>query len=666
MLNIIVNNPYRILGVYSNSSKKEQLANKAKMQAFLRVKKSMAFPMDLKGILPTIERTQDVIDKADSCLVLQNEQVKNAQFWFIKNTNQDSIDDMAFNYLSEGNLDEAIKTWTVHKPEFLNAWYKRQGFYSLQNLFVSELIKGNYREAIELYAVPLYQDYADEFIKTISENSSCSSQDLIHNVIDILQAENVDLSILAGLTNPAWKAYLDSIRVTPIVSQLETAVSKAKEAKKQDTVARLNAGKRLITDTKHLLTTLKGLIGASETRYQIIADKIAQEILQCSIDYYNDTEDLDGPIKALPLCEYACTIAVGQAARQRCQENKSVIEKAAKRVPPTSVMVQAKQINDLFTWYDKQPRTSSSGRELLKKAQNALITIKEILGKEHPYYLEVSSNLGSAALSNVIDEVNEAQKEDDPVQNQLESLFGGRYRLPSYMEERRRQKAQKLKNVLRSAWQTIVYIDLLDTTDEFQKVRYQPNRKTLHSIISNLRGFDYPDDNYIIKGCCCNVSADKKFFWCDTEHYNSCENKSQYKTYLRLFPHGKHAEEAKNEIAKIEEHERKVRKYLLIAVAIVASIILAIVCCSAMSTSSSNESQQGQDATEQSSDFTVSPEETNSEDMSLEEAPIDDIETEEDTYTSEDDIEDDNSIFENEGEDEDDGYNEIENNEYEY
>ena len=78
MLKAIIYNPYRILGVYSNSPKKEQIANKGKMQAFLRVNKSMPFPLDLKGILPEVTRTQDAVDTADSELALSSEQIKSA------------------------------------------------------------------------------------------------------------------------------------------------------------------------------------------------------------------------------------------------------------------------------------------------------------------------------------------------------------------------------------------------------------------------------------------------------------------------------------------------------------------------------------------------------------------------------------------------------------
>ena len=108
MLKAILNNPYRILGVYSNSPKKEQVANKGKMQAFLRVKKSMPFKLDLKDILPEVQRTQELVDYADSELALSTSQIKHAQFWFINKT---PIDGIAFNHLTGGNIDTAIDFW---------------------------------------------------------------------------------------------------------------------------------------------------------------------------------------------------------------------------------------------------------------------------------------------------------------------------------------------------------------------------------------------------------------------------------------------------------------------------------------------------------------------------------------------------------------------------
>jgi len=575
MINAIINNPYRILGIFSNSPKKDLVANKGKIQAFLRVNKTMPFKLDLQGVLPPVERTQSSVDNADSELTLVSGQVKHAQFWFINKT---PIDNIAFNHLYEGNIDTAMEFWR-----------KSSNLYSLQNLFVCYLIKGDAKTAISNCAIPLYEQYSNEFVNVIDEKASFSSEELIQNIISTLVDANVNLLQFAdGLHNTQWKEFIQASKVEPLISNLNAQIAETRKTKDKSGNERLTAGVKLKISSKPILDTLRGIVSSGDTRYQMIADKVAQEVLQCSIDYYNDAKEVNSPAKALPLCEYALSIAIGNAAKQRCEENYSVIKEAYENMPPEEVAKEALEISNLFVWYKKQRNTSKMGLELLKKAQKPLVAIKEALGNKHSYYLETSSILASAALGYVIDEVNDAQKEDKP--NPFDSLLGkySQYSLFSDMlgsQERRRQKALTLKAALRDAWQTIVYIDLLDTTDDFKKNRYQPNRKTLHTIISDLKGFDYPDDNYIIKGCAYNVSADKKFFWSDSEYFDNCKNKSDYKQYLEKFPSGKHAEKAKVRITEIEEHDKKVTKYTIIAVVVAIILLCIILSANAMSVS---------------------------------------------------------------------------------
>ena len=636
MLKAIIYNPYRILGVYSNSPKKEQIANKGKMQAFLRVNKSMPFPLDLKGILPEVTRTQDAVDTADSELALSSEQIKHAQFWF---ANKTPIDKIAFNHLLGGDMESAIKIWK-----------KSVNMSSLQNLFVCYLIKEDYKTAIVDCAIPLYNNYGDAFVSMIDEKVSLPVSELAEKIVETLSEEDIDTTcISSNITDDIWKKNIESKRVNPLFAQLESHITEAKSTKNKGCIARLNAGDKLRIASKPLLSTLKSILPANDTRYQMIADKVSQEVLQCSIDYYNDTNEPDSPAKALPLCDYAKYIAEGNAAKQRCDENYDVIKKAFDNMPPAEVASEAKEITSIFDWYHNQKKTSANGLELLKKAQKPLISIKEKLGKNHKYYLETSSILGSAALSNVIDEVNEAQKEDKP--NPLSGLFGGLnssiYENILGVQERRRQKAYTLKAALASAWKTIVYIDLLDTTDSFKKNRYQPNRKTLYSIIDGLKGFDYPDDNHIIRGCAHGIRADSKFFWCDSELYAACRSKSDYQSYLQKFPSGNHIAEAQRRIEEITEHYKKMLKYGLIAIAIIILVIVVMCSANAMTTEKSSPAR-----------FVNSTEQAyygNSDDESQDDS--------EDTYSSDYDSEDSEDEEENEFYDEFDNDND---DSYEY
>ena len=564
MIKAIINNPYRILGVYSNSPKKEQIANKGKMQAFLRVKKSMPFPLDLKGILPEIKRTQDEVDYADSELALSSGQIKHAQFWFVNKT---QIDGVAFNHLLAGNIDSAMEIWS-----------KSKNMSSLQNLFVCYLIKGDYTNAITDCAIPFYNNFAKTFVSLIDEKYTISASELISSIVDTLAEEGLNTIAIANcISDSIWKGQIETKRVNPLLSQLESHISEAKSTKGKGCNARLNAGNKLKIVSKPLLNSLKSIMSSNDTRYQMIADKTSQEVLQCSIDYYNDSDDFDAPAKALPLCEYAKTIAIGNAAQQRCNENYAVLKRAFDNTPPIEVTSEVKEIEELLMWYQTQKRTSAIGLNLLKKARLPLISIKEKLGKDNEFYLEISSKLGSAALSNVIDDVNKAQKEDKP--NPLRGLFGNsKYRLYDDIlgePERRRQKAYTLKTVLAIAWRTILYIDLLETTEDFKNNRYLPNRKALHSIIDGYKGFECPNDNYIIMGCAHGIYAEEKFFWSDSEYFSSCKSISDFRTYLQRFPSGNHMVEANRRIKEITAHDMKITGFILI-IAIILGIVLLI------------------------------------------------------------------------------------------
>lgn len=66
------------------------------MNAFLKVGKSVSFPLDLPYILPSIKRTIETIANAESELTLPTDQIRFAQFWWMNAT---PLDGIAFNHL---------------------------------------------------------------------------------------------------------------------------------------------------------------------------------------------------------------------------------------------------------------------------------------------------------------------------------------------------------------------------------------------------------------------------------------------------------------------------------------------------------------------------------------------------------------------------------------
>lgn len=580
MLKAVQNNPYRILGVYANSQKKEQIANRAKIMAFIRVNKNMTFKIDAESYIPECVRTQELLDYADSELTLSEGQIKHAQFWFL---NKKPIDNIAFNHLFDGNIDKALEIWS-----------KNDNVSSLQNRFICNLIQGNYLTAIHDFAIPLYNNFSDEFISEIIGQEPYEKNKLINNIIKVFNDEEIDLTkIIHLIDEEEWKSVILSARIDPLISKLDTLVAEAKAVNYKKHDERLKVGKNLKKEIEPIMDSLKQVINNENTRYKLIADKIAQEILQCAIDYYNGSDDYDRAAKALPLCEYANNLAMGETVKHRCEKNYEIIKNAYDRLPPKEVLEETKEIELIINKYKTIKQTSTNGLQLLKDARFYLTEIKDKLGKSHNHYLEISSLLGSIALDFVISEVNETFDEEERYQKRKKmekeggfgysqyadpriffSKYGGTFSEYFRQEEHRKSYANNLKNVLKNAWTTILHIDLLDKTPDFISKRYNPNRESLHKMIDDVKGFDYPDGNYIIRGCAYSLRVDKNFLQSDSEEYSLCKKKADFKKYISNHPKGRHLEEAKT---KLEQIEKRNQKTSIILVYIVIAALIAII-----------------------------------------------------------------------------------------
>ena len=513
-MNILQNNPYRLLGVYSNSPTKERLANHNRIKAFLKVGKPVSFPLDLPKYLSPINRTDASVTDAEAKLTLPKEQILYAQFWFVKIT---PLDDIAFNYLLAGKMDKAE-----------DIWQKRECASSLQNQIMCALMSNNYDRAIS-YAELLYDNaqHLSQLTSAIigtSENFDTSK--LAFSFLDVLYDEIDANKLLSVITNATWRKHIEERAVKPLIDNIQDAINTAKKSKGKGPDARLNAGEILKKNTQNALSQLKGFLSPTDLQYQMIADKLGLEILQCGIDYYNDSEESDAAIKAMSLQKYALSIVVGQAAKDRCRENVATLQKIIDNLPPLEVLAEDKAIKASLAVFAIQPELISNSIQLIKDCAPHIVRIKEKIGTAHPYYIKISTTIVNNALGNVIAEVNEAQKSD----------------------------FSTLKTTLISAWRAQLYMDKFDLEPEYKEGRYKECRETLHEIISKCKGFD----DYLLPilyqyGCgwCNNLDVSDVDLRTEDEYYQSCNSLFSYKSYIERHPYGKYVARAKLKIEKL-------------------------------------------------------------------------------------------------------------------
>ena len=338
-MNILQNNPYRILGVYSNSPTKERLANHNRMKAFLKVGRPVSFPLDLPQYLSAINRTEATVADADAKLTLPKDQILYSQFWFVKMI---PLDDVAFNHLFSGEINKAEEIWK-----------KRECASSLQNLIVSSLIRKDYAYAISC-AETLYGNtqYIGQFISAvIGTSGNLNTADLACSFIDILCEEIGAGKLLSFITDTSWKKHIGDETVKPLIDSISDAIDVAKKSKGKGFKARLTAGEKLRKDTRNAILQLKKFLSSTDLQYQMIADKLGLEILQCGIDFYNDSDEADAAFKAMDLQKYAKSIVVGQMAKDRCKENVDILQKIIEALPPSEVFAEDKVIREELRKY---------------------------------------------------------------------------------------------------------------------------------------------------------------------------------------------------------------------------------------------------------------------------------------------------------------------------
>lgn len=459
LMKFIQNNPYRLLGVFSNSPIKERLANNNKLKAFLKVGKDAIFPLDQIEYLPSLHRTEESIASAEAMLTLPKDQIKYAQFWFIK---QSPLDVVAFNHLLTSEMNKAVAIW--EKKDYTS---------SLQNRMVCALIQSNLEEAINCATILYTSDeHLKEFVTSITgDESNYAIDDLIHTLLDTLCDEYDATQVLSLLKEASWKDYVGQRTIDPLIKNIEAEIEIAKKSRRKGCTVRLNAGRKLANATKQDLQTLKHLLSTDDIRYQMIADKLGLEILQCGIDYYNGAEAKDAAFTAIRIQKYALNIVVGTMAKNRCQENVRILEMIIKNLPPEEVAIECNAIEEELRKYCELPDEIEHAVKLLNSCKPHLLSIRRKLGANNDFYLKISTKVANHALYNLIEEVNEAQKllsndEVDEAKALLTILF--------------------IRNKVEKAWEATLIIGELDLEADFKNNRYTKNLEALKGLCESL------------------------------------------------------------------------------------------------------------------------------------------------------------------------------------
>lgn len=411
----IETNPFRMLGVYSNSSIRDITANKSKIVAFTKVGKVVEFPIDLSNLLSTTPtRTTESIDDAIAKINLPIDKIKYALFWFV---NLSPIDDIALKHIQAGNIEKAFEIFN-----------KKKTFTSLLNKGVCSFIYDDKEAAIECITKVIHEEeYRQRFVEAICGTTfTVSENDLAKLFIDELLVSYDASDLVKYFTVYSSDVeYLKSLAIQKPIAIINAEINKAKNCG-DSADDEYNAGVALIKRTKSALSSLKKLSPQNDLQYQTVVDALSRQILQCGINYFNASGDEDDAVdKAMELQKYALSIAVSKLLKDRCQENVDTLESQKDthiirqelgRLSELIKRFKGEYISDIEQRFGAMPRLASPFgtspseiEDFVKKCNVELNSILQKMGGNNEYYIDFSDIVAIVALNKLIDSVNKAQ-----------------------------------------------------------------------------------------------------------------------------------------------------------------------------------------------------------------------------------------------------------------
>ncbi len=338
-MQIIQNNPYRTIGLLIGASAALQNRHITRIPRYIDSGDAIpeefttfSFPA-LGEINLTIQNVADASLKLDH----YNDKIIAALFWFY---NGNSItDEPAFEALKDGDTDTAIGIWRKlaydSEDESYNEITKRNAsaFHNLSTLYLQEY--GIDEETLHLKLLFLESDFSNELkIKATDENFKISKKEIQLLFLNSLtQEEDFETSeLIESISNIKFSAKEDFLTgfVQKPFEQIESKIGESNAKRKANKSNSVSIGKALFQQTTENLNQLKAILGATNVRYSSIADKVANEILQCSIDFFNhhqeNESDIDYFEQARKLAKSTEKIAIGKLTKDRIIDSLNTLE----------------------------------------------------------------------------------------------------------------------------------------------------------------------------------------------------------------------------------------------------------------------------------------------------------------------------------------------------
>ena len=408
---LVGKNPYRVLGVYGNATSKEVQKNLSRIAAFAKVGRTEEFYTDFKVAFRVsfqrlnagsedahfkLERDEEMVVAAQAQLHSAGDRLLHLCFWWTCAT---PADEAAFRKLETGDLEGAREIWN-----------RRSNVSAVVNAMTTSWLLAD-TATVGAKAEELFCTMGDELCALVDPTLRLEPEALIRRFFVALTDVGCRVETLPQGTHEVWRRLWSEYAAVPYLRAIEKEVAAA--ASLGDVPAEnLQAAKRLKTLAVRVLPQLKKIYADDVLAYQVQADKLAEAVLQRAIVFFNESGGGEAVYQAIPLQQYALSIAEGEPARQRCRKNVEILQRLLEKMPPKAVLPQVKTLRDEMQRANALGKNAQASLDAAKKmqslSQRLLPEIRKSSVGKATFYKSLADDLALCILQRAIVYYNES------------------------------------------------------------------------------------------------------------------------------------------------------------------------------------------------------------------------------------------------------------------
>lgn len=512
IMDAVLKNPFRILGLPANCSEKDIQKQLAIIKRYAEVNQNKSFNFDF-SYLGAINRSSDLIKEAQSKIEQAVHKIYHSIYWF---TNLHQVDEIAFSCIKNNDPQKAIENWEklVSNHPITDSNFSAYGNLSTINLALSSnngtLNLQMLKRGIGLKVTLLTSPQFIKFSQIIGGSTTLDGQQkyLENFVLDIvkmfrskIQKKQISLDelvkLLSDLPSQIRKKIFDEFTADPI-REIENKIEKASNALKVNPKNGYDIGNKLFLDCRDEIINLRKILGVENLQLRLVSNKLAEEINQCCIQYFNsrkDETDYDPGDDCFRLTKYADHIAIDGQIKTRLKEGLEFLDNWIKDAPNRKVFAQVgeesvfiiEQLNNI------QFATVETARSLYNTCRPKLNSMKAKLGKNSVPYINLSSAVANNVLGMLIEVVNSGQER---MQNEPSYIIQYMNDVPKVVELIERIETldvnAEIANRIRINKQTIIGINSTLNSIKSAPLRQQQSSSGCYIATSVYGSYDHP------------------------------------------------------------------------------------------------------------------------------------------------------------------------------